>query len=94
MSNLHGVYFTGILTEMCDRVGVDYNDIDFSKDAWYEDHTWTKNDQDKFIVWFAKHLKHMGPRRELCTQPALVRTLPERIKFAEKFVYEFGWGVK
>lgn len=91
--NLHGVYLTDVLTEMCRRVGVEYTDIDFSEDAWYEQHTWSQTEKDKFIAWFAKFLHNMGPRREICRYPPLVRTTSERMKFAEKFVEEFAWKV-
>ena len=92
-SNLFGVYFTEVLQEMCNRVGVDYDEIDFTKDGWYLDNSWTRGEQDQFIEWFATHLRNMGPRRELCQQPSLVRTKEERSKFAEKFVMEFGWKI-
>ena len=92
-NNLHGVYFTDILKEMCRRVGANYEDIDFSKDEWYLDYSWSKSDQDQFIEWFARYLKNMGPRRELCAYPSLVRTEPQRIQFATQFVSEFGWKI-
>ena len=92
-NNLHGVYLTDILKEMCKRVGVDYDDVDFSEDEWYLKHAWRQQDQDMFIEWFAKYLRNMGPRRELCQHPPLVRTKEERSKFAEKFVAEFGWKI-
>lgn len=93
-NNLHGVYFTEVLREMCNRVDVNYEDIDFKKDNWYEDYTWSTNDQNKFIEWFAKYLRNMGPRRELCKYPSLTRTIKQRIKFAEKFVPSFSWKIK
>lgn len=93
-NNFFGVYFTEILKEMCRRVKVDYDSVDFTKDGWYKEHTWTKLEREKFIVWFAKYLRNMGPRRELCKYPPLVRTSEERSKFAEKFVNELGWKIK
>jgi hypothetical protein len=93
-NNLFGVYFTDVLKEMCRRVGAKYEEIDFSSDDWYLKYTWTKNEQDKFIEWFAKYLRNMGPRRELCAFPSLVRTEPQRIKFASQFISEFGWAIK
>jgi len=92
-NNLFGVYFTDILKEMCRRVEVDYNEIDFTKDEWYLDYSWSKTEQDKFIEWVSKYLRNMGPRRELCQYPPLVRTKEERSKFAEKFVSEFSWKI-
>lgn len=92
--NLHGVYLTDVLTEMCDRVGVKYEDIDFAKDEWYLEHEWTKEDQDDFINWFAIFLQNTGVRQELCKYPPLVRTKDERLKFSRSFVSEFGWKIK
>jgi len=92
-SNFHGVYLTDILTEMCRRVGVEYDDVDFSEDEWYLKHSWKQKDKDMFIEWFAKYLRNMGPRRELCQYPSLVRTKEERVKFAEKLVDQFSWKI-
>lgn len=89
--NLHGVYLTDVLQEMCRRVGADYDEIDFSKTDWFLDYSWTEKEQDKFIEWFSQHLRNMGPRRELCKYPSLTRTKPERLKFAEQFVLNFAW---
>lgn len=92
-NNLFGVYLTDTLKEMCRRVEVDYDDVDFTKDDWYLDHSWTENEQNQFIEWFAQNLRNMGPRRELCKYPTLVRTKPQRIKFARNFVFQFGWKI-
>lgn len=93
-NNYHGVFLTDILTEMCSRVGANYDEIDFSKDQWYLDYSWTNKEQEMFIDWFAKFLKNRGPRNELCKYPSLVRTLDERARFARQFVNEFGWRVE
>ena len=93
MQNFHGVYFTDVLKEMCSRVGVEYADVDFSQDNWYQKHTWTRIEENKFIEWYAQFLRSMGPRREMCKYPSLVRSKPDRLKFAAKMVAEFGWKV-
>jgi hypothetical protein len=92
--NFFGVYLTDVIAEMCRVVDVKMEDVDFTEDGWYLQHSWKRKDQDKFVEWFARFLKNMGPRRELCKYPSLVRTQPERIKFAEKFVNEFGWKIQ
>ena len=89
--NLFGAYLTDILREMCRRVGVDYGETDFTKDQWYLDHSWSQKEEEKFVEWFAQHLRNIGPRKELCNYPSLVRTKPQRVKFARSFVNEFGW---
>ena len=91
--NLFGVYLTGVLQELCKRVGVDFADVDFTRDNWFLEHTWTQRDHNKFIEWLAQHLRNMGPRRELCKYPSLVRTKPERLKFATKFANQFSWKI-
>ena len=42
-----------ILDEMCSRVGA--SNIDFRSDHWYEDYTWTMEEQDDFINWLTNH---------------------------------------
>lgn len=91
MSNLFGVYFSDVLKEMCSRVGADYDSVDFQKDGWYLDHTWTTEEQEDFVSWFAAFLKNTGPRTEMCKYPQLVKTTEERKRFARKFISEFGW---
>jgi len=90
-NNLHGVYLTGILTEMCRRVDANYEDINFNKDKWYNDYSWSRVEQDKFLEWLSRHLLSMGPRRELCKYPSLVRSKKDRDKFAEQFASQFCW---
>lgn len=30
-----------IMTHMCDMIGVNYDDVDFKKQDWFWEHTWT-----------------------------------------------------
>lgn len=92
-NKLLGVYLTDIFKEMCKRVGADYDEMDFSKDKWYEDYTWTEREKEKFIAWFAKYLQCSGPRRELCKYSSCVYSVPDRLKFATKFSKGFLWKV-
>ena len=55
-----------ILTEMCKRVGLKYEDVDFSKEGWYMAHTWTEQEQDDFRKWLGEYLKkhkNVGKRK-------------------------------
>lgn len=89
-----GVYLTDVLKEMCSRVGADFYSVDFSKDNWFLEYSWTTEDQSKFIKWFAMFLKNKGVRSELCKYPSLVKTYQQRETFAKQFVYQFGWKIK
>ena len=46
-----------ILTEMCRRVGVDVNTMDFSKQNWYWDHEWTAKEEADFQKWLGVYLR-------------------------------------
>ena len=94
MKNLFGVYFTDVLKEMCSRVGVEFEDIDFDKDEWYLDHEWTQDEQEDFIRWFAKFLRNKGVRTEITKYPSLLNNYVKREQFARQFLTEFGWKVK
>ena len=45
-----------ILTEMCRRVGADYDKIDFKKEGWFRDYTWTEEEQEDFHQWLGNKL--------------------------------------
>lgn len=46
-----------ILTEMCKRVGIEYESVDFSHDQWYVEHEWTHKEENDFIIWLGKFLR-------------------------------------
>lgn len=78
-----------ILDELCKRVGVDSKTVDFSKPSWFEEHSWTKDEQQDFRDWlagflsengYAKKTYHMGQKHSYYE--------------ASKMLSNYGWKVK
>lgn len=46
-----------ILAEMCRRVDVTIETVDFSKKDWFLGHEWTLEEENDFRVWLGKFLK-------------------------------------
>lgn len=82
-----------ILTEMCERVGAKYEDIDFKKKDWFKDHSWTFKQQDDFVEWFADYIKDTKVRKAILDKPHWWKTKKQRIKAGTKFVFNFGWSI-
>lgn len=72
-----------ILREMCLRVGVSYEDMDFSKENWYWDHEWSREEENDFIKWLAHFLAHHK-----------YSTKKRANHEAEKIVFNYGWKTK
>lgn len=78
-----------ILTEMCRRVGVSYDSVDFNKQQWYQDHTWTAEEQDDFRKWlggFLRKHKYVGKGKK--------RGVDWGYYEAGKLVGNYGWRLK
>ena len=83
-------YLKVILTEMCNRVGVNYDKVNFKGKEWYMKHEWTMEDQDKFRDWLISYMKGNGDaRRDLMS----VSSSNKRFltKFANSFLLNYGW---
>jgi len=72
-----------IIKEMCKRVGVTPDQIDFTKDHWYHSHEWTESEEDSFVAWLATFLA----KKKITTK---MRALHE----AKKIVFNYGWRTK
>lgn len=77
-----------ILSEMCDRVGVKFEDIDFKQPTWYWLHEWTEEQEDSFRDWLIKYMKS----NENIFTPSRRRFDAERQ--ANGFVFNYGWRIK
>ncbi len=72
---------------MCEFVDVNYNDIDFQKDGWYLEHTWTRKDELEFKNWLMNYLEDSKIRKTIMKYP-----LKQNIeKFADFFILNYGW---
>jgi len=45
-----------ILRKMCTIAGHKYEEIDFKKDGWYSEYTWTEEQEKEFEVWIKNYL--------------------------------------
>lgn len=78
-----------ILTEMCSRVSIKYEEVDFSQDGWFMDHCWTDEEQDNFRKWLAEKLLEWK-----CVRKGKYRGEPHGYYEAGKFVFNYGWRTK
>mgnify|MGYP003349335496 CR=1 FL=1 len=79
-----------VLREMCSVVGADFDTMDFQKDRWFTEYTWTEQQQDDFTKWMEKYLKKKSIAKHFTNY-----TLMHRPKvIAESFVSNYGWKLK
>lgn len=83
-----------VLKKMCSYVNVEYEDIDFTKNNWYWEYEWTKEEETDFIEWLTNEIKtNNNIRKELSTLP--YRPSKKRCNtFANHFNMMFGWKTK
>ena len=88
-----GKHFEIIMNEMCKRVGADWSKVNPKKGDWFMKHTWTEEEENKFIDWFVNYLiKHKEARKEILTRETTSRIMIRRV--VEKFVLNYGWKLK
>jgi hypothetical protein len=75
---------------MCDIADVDYYSIDFQSDGWYSKHTWSKNEEYDFKVWFYEYLRdNKEARKEIMNYPSTKsKNIEEAVSF---FVSMYGF---
>jgi len=82
-----------ILREMCDRVDIDYDTVDFKKDGWYYLRSWTEIEETDFRNWMVKYLRSSPKARK-----EIMRVSSKRKEWIEKtaneFIWQYGWGLK
>lgn len=47
-----------LLRKQCEFGNIVFEDINFESDTWFMEHTWTKEQEQKFFEWFTKALKN------------------------------------
>ncbi len=90
MKKKFGLHMNIILNTMCMFAGVNYNDVDFSKDDWYSKHTWGKDNEGQFKEWLVHYIHKMpAAQKELydCTN----MTKPQCELSADWFIMNHGW---
>lgn len=84
-------HLTAILKKMCSITNAEYTNIDFKREDWFLDHTWTIKQELEFKSWLVKYLKKSaGARKELMNFPTLF-TKNHLEKVASFFVLTYGW---
>ena len=82
-----------ILKEMCNRVGVAFEDIDFQEHNWFTKHRWTIHEEEDFTDWLAKHLYDNKEARHFILRiTSKNKSLCK--KGAKAFVFNYGWSYK
>ncbi len=83
-----------VFTKMCEMVNVKLKDVDFTKDGWYLEHTWTSEQEQEFCEWLKKEIKTNNEvRKELTTLP--YRPTKKRVKETVMwFNLMWGWKTK
>lgn len=86
-------YLKIVLEEMCKRVDVDYNSLDFSDDMWYNKYTWTIKECKSFEKWLSDLVYNdTKARNELMRFPIKRRKNCDML--AAEFVFNYGWKFK
>jgi len=84
-----GKHLQIILTKMHTMVGLKKL-VNFKDNEWYYKHSWTMEDEDKFIEWLSVYLmKNQEARNELMLFPTKRKYICSR--FAEMFAFQYGW---
>jgi len=81
-----------VLEEMCKRVGADFNQMDFTKKDWFQQYSWTPEEQEDFVNWLAKQIKLDKDVGDIFN--GLLTTDLQRKNAALMFVFAYGWKTK
>lgn len=80
-----------VLKEMCNRVGADYDSIDFSDERWYNKYEWTVQEQKQFQKWLVDYLyKNAKARKEIMNHSIKRKSYLEKV--ATEFTFRYGWS--
>lgn len=80
-----------VLTEMCRVVGADYDSIDFHKERWFTQYSWTNEQENEFRVWLEDRLYKLpkNKRAEFMTFPSKnKKIISETVGW---FIFNYGW---
>ena len=75
---------------MCSSVDVKYVDVNFKKEQWFLEHTWTCEKETKFKNWLVSYLyRKESARDELMS--LTYKSKKNCMKAAEDFIFNYGW---
>lgn len=93
--NKLGKHLTIILTEMCKRVNVKFEDVDFKEKEWFMKHSWTEEEQDDFKKWLVDYwYSNKEARKEMLSSGGIRRTKKKLKDIAAWFLLDYGWKIK
>jgi len=79
-----------IMEEMCNRVGVYFDDIDFKEDRWYQKYSWSEKEEESFKEWLLNYLlKNKEAREELLS----FKSKTGIKKAVDQFMLGYGWKI-
>lgn len=83
-------YLKVIIKEMCNRVGVNFDKVNFKNKEWFMKHEWTEKEQDNFREWLISYLsKEKEARQEIMRIPSNNKRFVEDA--ANQFILMWGW---
>ena len=81
-----------ILANMCRYVEVNYWDVDFNKDNWFQDYKWSKETEDHFTKWLSEYFYGIkGAQKELYSRSSMRKKECEDAALG--FVFQYGWSL-
>jgi len=89
--NIKNKYMKRILKEMCKRVGVKYDNIDFAKSNWFLKYEWTQKEQDEFCNWLTNYLQKNEKARDSIMRIPAKKLSEDASRY---FIYQYGWKLK
>ena len=79
-----------VLDKQCQFIGIDIEDLDYSKPNWFLQHTWTLKQQNKFVGWLARRLyKDVELRSALSSR--YLRSKEFCFGMAKEWAFQYGW---
>lgn len=80
---------------MCQMVGADVKKIDFAKENWFLEYSWTEDQQEDFKNWIIEFFTRDKKRlKGFAAFPSLAgRNKKELEKTANWFIFDYGWKV-
>lgn len=83
-----------VLKKMCKYVGARYAEIDFNKDNWYADYSWTLENENDFVGWLTKQIRTNKEIRRTTYELSFKPSKELAKKMAQAFVFNHGWICK
>jgi hypothetical protein len=83
-----------VFEKMCSYVNVNIDDVDFQKDGWYSEHTWTREQEKDFCDWLVNEIRTNNKVRKEITTLSYRPTKKSTEKAVMWFNFMWGWKIK